>query len=78
MTMTYGFPSGGSSTNARDGAVGYRCRCGVTHFGAYAYEDWRHHSCLHAATLLLTAVPGEDGPMQALCSDCGNAWTLTE
>ena len=52
---------------------GYMCRCGVTHFGPYAYEDWRHHECLHSVPLMLLEVP-----IQVLCPDCGNVWMVLE
>lgn len=48
----------------------YPCRCGQTHRGDYAFEDWNHHECLHQATLVLC----EEGFV--LCPLCGNAWDI--
>ena len=42
----------------------YPCRCGVTHSGDYAAEDYGHHNCIHHTVLLVAAE-------QAICRDCG-------
>ena len=49
----------------------YPCRCGETHRGQYAAEDWAHHNCFHDDELLVDA--GDD---QAMCSLCGNVFSL--
>jgi len=46
----------------------YPCRCGETHRGDYACEDWNHHNCFHDTPLLLIA---DD---QAVCGECGKSW----
>ena len=40
------------------------CRCGKTHRGDYAFEDWNHHTCFHGPMWLI-----EDD--QVVCSQCG-------
>ena len=55
---------------AEDGSRVFPCRCGVTHSGLYAEEDWNHHNCLHAGPL--DAI----GPGQVTCMDCGATWVL--
>jgi len=48
------------------------CRCGKTHRGAYAQEDWAMHQCLHQADLMVSEL--SDGNYQVLCPDCGASW----
>lgn len=47
----------------------YPCRCGKTHRGDYAYEDWNHHTCFHGPMWLIE----ED---QIICSQCGASWQV--
>ena len=48
----------------------YPCRCGQTHTGSYAYEDWRHHNCFHEGPIWV--IEDELG----ICSVCGKSFTL--
>ena len=56
--------------NVGDGSRVFPCRCGITHSGVYAEEDWRHHNCLHAGPLDVI------DPGQGTCMDCGATWVL--
>lgn len=57
-----------SDTNS----IGWPCRCGTVHRGAYAIEDRNHHMCLHVVDLVLSPLP--DGSFLAICGDCGMSW----
>ena len=50
----------------------YPCRCGGSHRGEYAVEDWNHHNCFHEAPLW--AVDAARGDY--ICADCGNDFKL--
>jgi len=47
----------------------YPCRCGVTHSGIFAAEDYAHHNCLHDTVLLVATE-------QAICQDCGASFKV--
>jgi len=53
-----------------DGRQVYHCRCGETHRGDYAAEDWNHHNCFHEDSLSKIA---DD---QCMCIDCGLTFTI--
>lgn len=57
-----------------DGKRVYPCRCGETHRGAYACEDWNHHNCFHDASPLVLVA--EDMPDYLMCMDCGQTFWL--
>lgn len=59
------------SVHVEDGERVFPCRCGVTHRGQYAFEDWMHHECLHDATLVPVA-----GPDIFMCPDCGRVFQV--
>ena len=48
----------------------FRCRCGSTHTGDYACNEWLQHECLHESDLLVI------GNGVAMCGDCGQTWEL--
>lgn len=54
-----------------DGQEVFPCRCGVTHKGDYAFEDWNHHNCFHHGPLWV-----EEGEDEAMCSQCGEVFDL--
>lgn len=49
----------------------YPCRCGETHRGDYAVEDFLHHNCYHDEFLRI-------GDGQVVCTDCGKVSDLIE
>ena len=49
----------------------YPCRCGQTHCGDYAFEDWNHHDCFHESELILLC------DEQAICGECGKSFLIT-
>ena len=53
----------------------YPCRCGVTHTGVYAQEDWNHHNCFHGPFWPMGEIPGEES-QQIICSQCGEIFEL--
>ena len=57
----------------------FPCRCGLTHRGNYALEDYMHHDCLHETDLLdmnrLGGVPEQDWP-HLICRECGKTWLV--
>ena len=57
-----------------EGVVVYPCRCGETHTGDYAAENYCFHNCLHECNLE-GCVLG-DREVQAICPDCGMAWQV--
>jgi hypothetical protein len=54
----------------------YPCRCGQTHRGDYAAEDWNHHNCFHTARLW--PVSEELDPGHLICSACGMSFRIAE
>ena len=50
----------------------YPCRCGQTHRGEYAAEDYAHHNCFHQAPLVRIEETGD-----VVCPQCGNSWRVT-
>jgi len=48
----------------------YPCRCGQTHRGDYAREDYNHDNCLHRGKLW------KIGKHQVVCSQCGASWRV--
>ncbi len=48
----------------------FPCRCGETHEGFYACEDYLRHECLHKTDL----IDMEHGLV--ICMDCGNTWRV--
>mgnify|MGYP001569414341 CR=1 FL=1 len=58
----------------------YPCRCGETHAGDYAIEDWNHHNCDHREWLLLPLpdqLPFRDtDECFAVCEECGASGTV--
>lgn len=50
----------------------YPCRCGVTHVGDYAPEDFNHHNCLHPGPLIMFA----DLSDIIMCDECGEIWNI--
>lgn len=46
----------------------WSCRCGVTHTGPYAANDWLHHNCLHDAGLTQLS------PGYLMCRECGKTF----
>jgi hypothetical protein len=53
----------------------FPCRCGQTHRGDYAEEDYTHHTCFHTSALF--KLPLIDGvPEQVVCMECGNLWDV--
>ena len=53
----------------------FPCRCGGTHRGGYALEDWLHHNCFHKELITLPGIDDE-GIMTALCIDCGEVFDI--
>ena len=51
-----------------NGVQVFPCRCGETHTGNYACEDYLQHECLHQTDLV------DIGHGMFLCPDCGNTW----
>ena len=51
----------------------YPCRCGKTHRGDYAFEDWNHHNCFHGPILVFLDIPGGE---MAVCGECGASWQV--
>ena len=51
----------------------YQCRCGETHRGEYAAEDWAHHNCFHGEGLSVDA-----GDCEAICPLCGEVFKLVQ
>ena len=47
----------------------YPCRCGQTHAGQWAFEEWAHHNCYHEGEWCV--FPLGDGLHQLICVDCG-------
>lgn len=54
----------------------YPCRCGQTHTGDYAYEDWNHHMCFHDEEMWAFWKDASQGEIMVVCSICGNSWLL--
>jgi len=52
----------------------FPCRCGGTHRGEYAIEDWLHHNCFHKELTML--LPILEGSKQAICIDCGEIFDI--
>ena len=50
----------------------YPCRCGKTHRGDWAQEDFAHHNCLHEDSLM--GLPVNAQWIQAICTLCGMSW----
>jgi len=53
-----------------NGKQHFPCRCGKTHTGHYACEDYLHHECLHETELV------DMGHRMVICMDCGKTWTV--
>ena len=49
----------------------YPCRCGETHSGQYAYEEWLHHNCYHDGEWVIFPL-GKD-MHQLICISCGKS-----
>ena len=60
-----------------NGKVVYPCRCGVTHTGDYALEDYLHHECLHEEPLIHIATDATSGTIQMCCPVCGADFSTT-
>ena len=48
----------------------FPCRCGETHRGEYAAEDYAHHNCFHGPLMVRL-------DNQAICVLCGAVFELT-
>mgnify|MGYP001572363894 CR=1 FL=1 len=55
-----------------DGEEVFPCRCGKTHQGFHAQEDWAMHECLHDDDLLLF------DPAGVICPQCGQSWCFRD
>lgn len=67
--------AGGSKPTQHFDAKGnevFPCRCGQTHGGDYAFEDWAHHNCFHEAPLNPLAETGD-----LLCPECGEVFNVS-
>lgn len=75
MTDSLRTESSAATYHVEGGARVYPCRCGKTHRGTYAFEDWNHHNCLHDASL--THIPlDDDGGGDVMCPLCGASWEV--
>lgn len=75
-TPSYPYSAAGTSSDTRyieDGHEVFPCRCGKTHRGEYAFEDWNHHTCFHGHFWAFQLNDG-DGTLYLFCSDCGAAF----
>lgn len=59
----------------------FPCRCGVTHTGERAVEEYAQHNCLHEGPLLCSHFPEQEGPhgehcLQLICGDCGKVFSV--
>ena len=74
--------SGGSNSPTihvnQQGERVYPCRCGETHSGQYAAEDFAHHNCAHDATLVCLSDQSalDVGDYDVMCPMCGAMWNV--
>jgi hypothetical protein len=52
----------------------FPCRCGETHRGDYAFEEWNHHNCFHRSELVDIGRPYLPVRSYLLCMDCGEVF----
>ena len=71
--------SGVSAAVYENGVRVFPCRCGRTHAGMYAAEEFAHHNCFHASPLSWLVGPA-DTPKQVdwalVCPDCGEVFEI--
>ena len=73
MTATLTADCNSMTIHLEDGQQVYPCRCGETHRGEYAMEDFAHHNCLHEEKLLDWSDHG-GGERGLLCPQCGQGF----
>ena len=59
------------TTASNNTTLGCPCRCGETHTGEYALEQYRHHECLHGQWVHV-------GQGQIICEACGACQMIRE
>ena len=69
--------SGAVTHYQEDGTQVFPCRCGSTHRGDYAMEDWAHHNCFHGPLLLMSDHGHDELKNQLLCVQCGEVFEMT-
>ena len=60
------------------GKPAYPCRCGETHTGPYAIQDYTHHNCLHDGPLVYYLREVEPESNDVMCPACGKTWQVEE
>lgn len=64
------------TTYLEDGVRVFPCRCGETHRGDYAHEEWDHHNCIHRGEMCVIPLEpiGDGTDAQVMCMECGASW----
>ncbi len=71
-----------TTIHLEDGVRVFPCRCGKTHRGPYAAEDYAHHNCFHNGPIIWLEEDDKPESMvkcadwDVMCLDCGKVFTL--